>query len=258
MGPDADDVRRRLSEPFAVREVKWKPQAVKGNRAMAAAYIDARLVMDRLDEVVGVENWQDSYEVLHDGCVVCRLAVRLVEGGEWVTKTDVGDPSEQPDAGDRLKAAFSDALKRSAVKFGIGRYLYRLPSQWADYDPQKRQFVGTPALPAWAIPAAGGRQPPKGGSGTAPAVGIAVGGAELLARIREKDGKMAAAGRAKVGELIAFVAGRGGKAGYGDDVGRWPAEAFQFAIAVVKEFEAAHPVPAGPGGGHHQTRPEGE
>jgi hypothetical protein len=64
----------------------------------------------------------------------------------------VGGQSEQPDGGDRTKAAFSDALMRAAVKFGVGRYLYRLPSQWCDYDPQTRRFVKEPALPAWALP----------------------------------------------------------------------------------------------------------
>jgi hypothetical protein len=62
--------------------------------------------------------WQDEYECLPDGSVVCRLRLRL--GDEWITKMDVGAPSEQPDEGDRRKAAFSDALKRAAVKFGIG------------------------------------------------------------------------------------------------------------------------------------------
>jgi hypothetical protein len=62
--------------------------------------------------------------------VVCRLRWRI--GGEWLTKVDVGSPSEQPDGGDRLKAAFSDALQREAVKYGVVRYLYRLPSQWVD------------------------------------------------------------------------------------------------------------------------------
>jgi hypothetical protein len=53
-----------------------------------------------------------------------------------------------------LKAAFSDALKRAAIKLGVGRYLYRLPSQWVDYDPTAGRFVKTPQLPAWALPAA--------------------------------------------------------------------------------------------------------
>jgi hypothetical protein len=58
--------------------------------------------------------------------------------GECLDTTDVGSPSEQPDDGDQLKAALSDALKRAAIKLGIGRYHYRLPRQWVDYDPQAR------------------------------------------------------------------------------------------------------------------------
>src|SRR5581483_208283 len=120
------------------------------NRALALGYVDARVIQDRLDEVLGVEGWQDEYECLPDGSVICRLRLRI--GDAWVTKMDVGGPSEQPDGGDRMKAAFSDALKRAAVKFGVGRYLYRLPSQWVDYDPVKRQFRGTPNLPGQALP----------------------------------------------------------------------------------------------------------
>jgi hypothetical protein len=58
------------------------------------------------------------------------------------------------DDGDKLKAAVSDGLKRAAVKLGIGRYLYRLPRQWVDYDPQTKQFKQPPQLPGWALPAA--------------------------------------------------------------------------------------------------------
>ncbi len=159
MSGPAEDVSRRLAEPFAASEVKWKPAVVQGNRAMALAYVDARVVQDRLDDVMGPMNWQDDYECLSDGSVVCRLRLRLA--GEWITKVDVGSPSEQPDEHDRMKAAFSDALKRAAVKFGVGRFLYRLPSQWVDYDPQKKRFVKPPQLPA-ALAANGTHAPPAG------------------------------------------------------------------------------------------------
>src|SRR4051794_18129856 len=148
-------VTQALSAPFDVKEVKFKPQAVQGHRALALAYVDARAIQDRLDDVLGVEGWQDEYEVLPDNSVLCRLRLKI--GGEWVTKMDVGGPSEQPDGGDRMKAAFSDALKRAAVKFGVGRYLYRLPSSWVDYDPVKRQFRGTPTLPPFALPKRSGK-----------------------------------------------------------------------------------------------------
>lgn len=140
----------RLAAPFDPADVRWKPQTVSGNRALAIAFIDARAVADRLDEVLGMDNWQDGYEILKQGSVACRLRVRL--DGEWIEKQDVGSPSEQPDEGDRMKAAYSDALKRAAVKFGVGRYLYRLPKQWVDFDATRKQFVSTPQLPTWAKP----------------------------------------------------------------------------------------------------------
>jgi hypothetical protein len=151
-------ITEALAAPFAVSEVRFKPAIVSGNRALALAYVDARAIQDRLDDVLGVAGWQDAYRVLPDGSVVCRL--RCLIGGHWITKTDVGGQSEQPDGGDRTKAAFSDALKRAAVKFGVGRYLYRLPAQWVDYDPQRKQFKTSPALPAWARPASENKSPP--------------------------------------------------------------------------------------------------
>ena len=143
---DPKEVLSALAAPFDPQEIKWRVGAVAGNRAMALAYVDARVVQDRLDDVLGVDGWQDDYAVLNDSSVTCKLSCRI--GGQWIVKMDVGSVSEQPDDGDKMKAAFSDACKRAAVKFGVGRFLYRLPSQWVDYDPQKRQFVRKPVLPA--------------------------------------------------------------------------------------------------------------
>lgn len=145
------DLSRALTEPFPAEAVHAKPLSVKGNRALAAFYLDARAVMQRLDSVFGVGGWRDRYLITEGGSVVCTLSVKV--SGEWIDKTDVGSPSEQPDDGDKLKAAFSDALKRAAVKLGIGRYLYKLKQEWCDYDPQGRRFVKPPQLPAWALPA---------------------------------------------------------------------------------------------------------
>ena len=232
-----------LAAPFAVTEVKFKPQSVKGNRALALAYIDCRVIQDRLDDVLGVENWMDEYEILTDGSVMCRLKLKL--NGEWVTKADVGSPSEQPDGGDRLKAAFSDALKRAAVKFGIGRYLYRLPAVWTDYDPQKRQFTQTPQLPAWALPPKRAQTPQP-----APAAkpsGLPNNGDELHRRLREYDAKLSGQKLCGVGALLSHVTQEGVKAGYGDDLRKWDGPAIPFAVETVKAFEASlktSPMPA--------------
>lgn len=256
-----------LAAPFDEKEIKWKPQMVKNNKCLAIAYVDVRVIEDRLDGVVGVENWQDSYEVLNDGSVVCRLAIRF--NGEWVTKTDVGSPSEQPDGGDRLKAAFSDAMKRTAIKYGIGRYIYRLPSQWVDYDPAKKQIVNRPRLPDWANPAAAAKKPaaqnpapaakpPAAAPAPAPATnGHATGngtpkpslpadGKELCQRLQDFDAKLAAQKVCPRGALLAHVTQAGVKAGYSPNLTEWAGAAIKFAVDAVKEFDAAARAPKAP------------
>ncbi len=236
-GIDVQALTRALAEPFEREEVKFKPAVVSGNRAMALAYVDARVIQDRLDEV------------LPDGSVMCRLRVKL--GDRWISKTDVGSPSEQPDGGDRLKAAFSDALKRAAVKFGIGRYLYRLPSQWVDYDPHKRQFAKPPTLPDFALPTKGRKpaeQPTvkpaaaqkktqvagKPGSSSLPA-----NGAELQKRLQDYDAKLAGQGLCERGALVKHVAAAGTKAGYPADLTTWSGPAIKLAVEETRAFEAS-------------------
>lgn len=139
----------KLAAPLPAESVKCKPGATSGDRAMVIWYVDARTVMDRLDEACGPGNWCDQYDLFDpkDGTVRCRLSICPGDGIPWITKEDVGGESEQKDEGDRTKSAVSDALKRAAVKFGVGRELYRMPQTWAEYDSQKRRFVTKPVYP---------------------------------------------------------------------------------------------------------------
>lgn len=234
-GTDIKSVTQALAAPFDLSEVKFKPQAVKGNRALALAYVDVRAIMDRLDNVLGVENWQDRYQLLPDNSVMCRLRLRI--GDRWITKSDVGGPSEQPDGGDRLKAAFSDALKRAAVKFGIGRYLYRLPQTWADYDPQKRQFASPPRLPDWAVSKAP-RPAPIASPPAEKRVALPSDGTELHRRLREADSDLAAKGLCPIGALLAHVTQAGVKAGFGADLNQWAGPAIELAVAETRAFKS--------------------
>jgi hypothetical protein len=238
IAPGVDALTQALAEPFEPGEVRFKPQVVSGARAMAIAYVDARAIQDRLDEVLGVAGWQDEYECLPDGGVVCRLRLHL--GDEWITKMDVGGPSEQPDEGDRRKAAFSDALKRAAVKFGIGRYLYRLPAQWVDYHPQKRQFVRTPKLPPWALPrrpaaltATAEAKPARDAKPAAPPAD----GAELAERLRKYDDQLVRQDQCEPGELVKFVTAAGVAAGHDADLTTWQGPAIQLAVEQTKAFK---------------------
>jgi hypothetical protein len=229
-----DRLTRALAAPFDPSAVKFKPAVVSGNRALALAYVDARVIQDRLDDVLGVENWQDEYQVLPEGSVVCRLKLRL--GDEWITKVDVGSPSEQPDEHDRVKAAFSDALKRAAVKFGVGRYLYRLPSTWCDYDPKKKQFTSLPKLPAPKPVAAD--KPMKAGS-IRPAVDhkLPETGGELQRRLTDYEAKLVAQGVCQPGDLLSHLSDAGAKAGFGPDLTTWTADAIAWSAKEVRAFE---------------------
>lgn len=114
--------------------IHWRSQSMNrdGNSAMALAYMDARHVMDRLDAVCGSENWQDSYTESAKGRVICTISILI--GDQWVSKSDgAGDTAVEGE-----KGGISDAFKRAAVKWGIGRYLYDLGSPWADCESYEK------------------------------------------------------------------------------------------------------------------------
>lgn len=90
-------------------------------------YKDARVDMAILDETVGQENWQCRFYE-HKGILFCSLGVRI--HGEWIWKDDAGSESNT----EAEKGNASDARKRAAVCFGIGRELYTSPFIWIKND----------------------------------------------------------------------------------------------------------------------------
>jgi hypothetical protein len=111
----------RLAARFTADEERQMTKG-KGPNAKLIKFVTARTIMNRLDEVVGSENWWDDYTPMEHS-VVCRLTIRLPDG-ELLTKVDAGGYAGMSDEGDDDKSGFSDAFKRAAVKFGAGRYLY--------------------------------------------------------------------------------------------------------------------------------------
>jgi len=114
----SDEVEERdyldeLKDPFPLETVKYR----QGPQGKQLAYIDARDVADRLDEVVGQASWQNRY-ICVNGVTVCEIGIKT--DGEWTWKSD-GAPETTIEA---EKGALSDAFKRAGVKWGIARYLY--------------------------------------------------------------------------------------------------------------------------------------
>jgi hypothetical protein len=144
-----DTLLKQLKNPFDPKFVKWRIGSTNSDKTkgQAVAYIDVREVKKRLDDVCGLAGWQDKYVPL-DGGLICELSI-FVEGN-WITKSDAaGNTKVEP-----IKGGASDALKRAASTWGIGRYLYYLPKVWVPIRQQGKSYVltQTPELPEWALP----------------------------------------------------------------------------------------------------------
>jgi len=115
---------------------KWRVQSTNQYGSNCVAYIDARDVQDLLDDVVGAENWQVKYSE-HKGNLFASIGIKqdankfsydatpnnIYDVPEyWVWKSDCGTESQV----EKQKGEASDAFKRAAVMWGIGRFLYSL------------------------------------------------------------------------------------------------------------------------------------
>lgn len=134
-----------LAAPFPPDAVSWRvgtsnkkkrqketgDNYAKATKGIALAYLDARDVMGRLDAVCGPGGWQNRYSHTA-GKTVCDIGIKV--GEEWVWKADgAGDSDIEAE-----KGALSDAFKRAAVRWGIGRYLYAVSSPWCDLDEREQ------------------------------------------------------------------------------------------------------------------------
>jgi len=132
MNDEIEAITKKLKEPFERKDVEFRVAKVskRTKKVLVLAYITSRTVMDRLDKVVGIDGWKDEYQVMNNG-VSCKLSLKI--NGDFVSKEDAAQFGEfEP-----LKSAYSGSFKRSATKFGVGRYLYQLPEYWVDLLEKK-------------------------------------------------------------------------------------------------------------------------
>ncbi len=139
----------QLAQPFVPEDIEWRVGSTNADKSkgMALPYITARAQMNRLDSLLGPENWRDEYVQIPGG-FLCGLSIRI--DNDWITKWDGGNDSDiEP-----IKGGLSDAFKRAGVKWGLGRYLYDIPIQWVPIEPMGRSYrlSKIPSLPAWALP----------------------------------------------------------------------------------------------------------
>lgn len=140
-------MHQKLACPFHPSKVSWRigRKSKDGKSAILLAYIDARDVMERLDLACGPFGWQCRYNLAADGVLICEIGIR--HGDEWLWRANgAGDTQVEAE-----KGKCSDAYKRAAVLWGVGRYLYDLPSPRVEID-QFGRWEKDPILPEWATP----------------------------------------------------------------------------------------------------------
>ncbi len=131
-----DEISKGLQEPFNPADVDFRVQGrvnEQTGRAQVVAYIDARMVQDRLDQVVGAGNWSFDWEplVIDKGEIMVTKGILTING---VSKADAGTASNF----EQSLGAVSHCFKRAAVHWGIGRYLYDLPMNWVQVEKNGR------------------------------------------------------------------------------------------------------------------------
>lgn len=114
---DFKEIHKNLIEPI---EYKFRVQSINDKTATIVSYIDSRDLQNRLDDVVGSENWQVKYE---DKKGTLFASIGIFINDNWVWKSDCGTESNV----EKEKGEASDAFKRAGVMWGIGRFLYSLP-----------------------------------------------------------------------------------------------------------------------------------
>jgi len=163
-----DNLRERLCAPFADEEIEWRIGRCgeKDGKiwANALAYVSARAVNNRLDDVLGVGGWKEEYSVMSvpggAAGIICRLWVKIDD--EWIWREDGAQQTDM----ESFKGGISDAKKRAAASLGIGRYLYKLDETYVDISPTGKRskdfnnygktregkvfYWATPKLPGWA------------------------------------------------------------------------------------------------------------
>ena len=137
-----EELRRALAMPFANGDIEWRVSATTKDktRGLAVPYVTNRAIQNRLDDTVGVDGWYNEFAAWKNGTAqLCGISIYLKEQNLWLTKWDGADDSDI----ESVKGGLSDSMKRAAVEWGVGRYLYGMTQLWVPIQPCGKGFIIT-------------------------------------------------------------------------------------------------------------------
>lgn len=174
--PELSDLYRQLAEPFDVSEIKWRVTHTNrdGSRGAVIAFADPRAYTDRLNQLFTPSGWTRNYDVTTVSAVSRLKRDKVIQTGKVLVTCTLtiarlgchsGSGEKWADEENAFTAAEAQAFKRTAMCFGLGRYLYKLPETWVSLDEYGKP-TSLPALPQWALPkgnhAGGATEPVRG------------------------------------------------------------------------------------------------
>lgn len=138
----AETIRVSLAQPFAPEDLEWRLQHVSVEKpyGLAVPYVTNRAIQNRLDDVVGPDNWYNDYKPWHGTdkreAQLCGISIYFEEKKRWITKWDGAEDSDiEP-----IKGGLSDSMKRAAVQWGIGRILYEMDAVFVDVEQRGKTW----------------------------------------------------------------------------------------------------------------------
>ena len=144
------EIMKELQKPFAPDELEWRVGSTnkEKTKGLALPYVTNRAIQNRLDHIFGCFGWKNEYKEWKGQAQLCGISI--LHEGEWITKWDGADDSNM----EGTKGGLSDAMKRAAYQWGIGRYLYKMPTKWMSIKAQGKSYVleSTPEIPKEFLP----------------------------------------------------------------------------------------------------------
>ena len=127
----------KLLSPIRPDEIEWRVQnqTKDGQKLIIVPYVTNRTIMDRFDAQFGWDGWENTFDEVQDG-FICTITVTV--DGHRTSKADAASRTNI----EAVKGGCSDAMKRCAVQFGLGRDLYRYPRVMIETTDK--------FIPAWA------------------------------------------------------------------------------------------------------------
>ena len=124
-----EELRAVLSAPFSSSDIEWRVSATHAEKTkgLAVPYVTNRAIQNRLDDTVGIDGWYNDFRPWKNGSAqLCGISIFFPQLEQCLTKWDGADDSEF----ESVKGGLSDSMKRAAVEWSIGRYLYGMTQVW--------------------------------------------------------------------------------------------------------------------------------